>query len=225
MANSPTQPVAGIASQAGLCTALPNVLHLGSGKSYRADYLNVDVSPMWRPDIVWDLNHPMPEGAPGEECGTVTLPSDRFGAVSLGPQMFDEAIAMDVLEHVQDLTTAMTTVLRLLKDGGIFRIGVPYELSLGAWSDPTHVRAFNERSWVYYCQWSWYLGWRTHNFHLQKLEFQPSDYGRELIAQGLDQQTIVRTPRAIDSMHVELVKKPLSPEEQALVQQLLDRPR
>jgi len=43
----------------------------------------------------------------------------------------------------------MTNCLKLLRVGGVFKILVPYDLSYGAWQDPTHIRAFNERSWLY----------------------------------------------------------------------------
>jgi len=64
-----------------------------------------------------------------------------------------------VLEHITDLKTYMTNCLELLKVGGVMEITVPYDLSLGAWQDPTHCRAFNQNSWLYYTEWSWYLGW------------------------------------------------------------------
>ena len=54
--------------------------------------------------------------------------------------------------------------LALLKDGGRFEIEVPYERALTAWQDPTHVRAMNEKSWLYYTDWFWYLGWFEHRF-------------------------------------------------------------
>lgn len=199
--------------------ALPGVLHLGSGKNFQADWLNVDIEPRWRPDVLLDLAQPLPTSC------SLPVSTDRFGKIELTAEMFDEAVAQDVLEHIPGLTQAMTNVLHLLKTGGVFKISVPYELSLGAWCDPTHVRAFNERSWVYYCQWSWYLGWRTHNFQMQRLDFVPSDYGQELVRAGRTQEEIVRTPRAIDSMYVELVKKPLTAEEQLVVTQYLDSPR
>jgi predicted SAM-dependent methyltransferase len=81
----------------------------------------------------------------------------RFGKMNIQPGMFTEILALDVLEHVSDLVKCMRNCLDLLAPGGEMKIVVPYDLSIGAWSDPTHVRAFNERSWVYYCAWSWYL--------------------------------------------------------------------
>ena len=41
---------------------------------------------------------------------------------------------------------------------------MPYEHAPTAWQDPTHVRAMNENSWLYYTDWFWYLGWFEHRF-------------------------------------------------------------
>ena len=63
-----------------------------------------------------------------------------------------------------DLPQLMSNALELLAVGGEFEIEVPYEKALTAWQDPTHLRAMNENSWIYYTQWFWYLGWFTHRF-------------------------------------------------------------
>jgi hypothetical protein len=45
---------------------------------------------------------------------------------------------------------------------------VPYEKALTAWQDPTHIRAMNENSWIYYIEWFWYLGWFEHRFEMKQ---------------------------------------------------------
>ena len=184
--------------------AVPTTLHVGSGKKWQPQWLNLDVDPLWRPDLLWDLNQPLPED------GQLVVQTERFGELVLGESIFDEIIAQDVLEHIRELTTAMRTLLHWLKPGGVLKVAVPYELSLGAWCDPTHVRAFNERSFEYYTNWSWYLGWRTHNFRLARMDFHPTDLGRQLAANGVANEEILRTPRAVEQIYVELVKQPLS---------------
>lgn len=198
---------------------VPTTLHVGSGKKWHPEWLNLDVDPLWRPDFLFDLNTPLPA------CGQITVPTERFGELVLGEHCFDEVIAQDVLEHIRELTTAMTTILHWLKPGGVFKIAVPYELSLGAWCDPTHVRAFNERSFEYYTNWSWYLGWRTHHFAMTKMDLIPTEFGRELLAQGRTHGEVLRTPRAIEQLYVELKKQPLGDEARRVTEQYLDRPR
>ncbi len=75
--------------------------------------------------------------------------------------------ANNVLEHVPDLPALMGNCLTLLATGGELHIEVPYEGAPTAWQDPTHVRAMNENSWLYYTDWFWYLGWFEHRFAVE----------------------------------------------------------
>jgi hypothetical protein len=155
-------------------------LNLGSGKDRRADCVNADIRADVGADWVVDIGAPMQ--------------IDR---------QFSKIIANDVLEHIPDLVTAMTNCRDLLEMGGEMHIHVPYDLSHGAWQDPTHVRAFNEKSWVYYCEWAWYLGWKGSRFEMEHLQMSLSEYGASL---KLPQDEILRLPRAVDSMYVILKK-------------------
>lgn len=177
----------------------PGVLNLGSGKDWRKDFLNVDISPVMGPDALLDIAQPL--GEPH------ILQTSRFGEIELRENTFDTIIANDVLEHIPDLVQAMGNALKLLKPGGVFIIAVPYDLSLGAWQDPTHVRAFNENSWRYFTDWYWYLGWSQARFEQLSLEFVLSDYGQQLQTEGRTQEELLRTPRAVDSMRVMLRKR------------------
>ncbi len=195
---------------------VPRRLNIGSGKDWRADCFNVDNNNYWRPDAVLDLNLPLDHA--------VALPTERFGSVQLEKGYFQEILANDVLEHIPNLTTAMRTCLDLLADGGRFRIKVPYDLSYGAWQDPTHVRAFNERSWLYYTDWFWYLGWRDARYDVEALSYVPSPLGNELLGRGQSLEEILRQPRAVDDMVVVLKKRRLTAEEQNAVNTFLKRP-
>jgi len=157
-------------------------LNLGSGKDRRSDCVNADIRADVGADWVVDIGAPM------------TI--DR---------QFSKIIANDVLEHIPNLVQAMTNCRDLLEMGGEMHIHVPYDLSHGAWQDPTHVRAFNEKSWVYYCEWAWYLGWKGSRFELTHLQMSLSNYGASL---ELSQEEILRLPRAVDSMYVILKKVP-----------------
>jgi len=190
----------------------PTKINIGSGKNFRTEFLNMDFSPYWKPDIVADLSEPDLLGQ--------TFTTKRFGDVTLVAGTFHEIIANDVLEHIPDLVTAMTNCLNLLKEGGDFKINVPYDLSYGAWQDPTHVRAFNERSWLYYTDWFWYLGWKEARFDLTDLNYNLSPFGIKLREQGINLENTIRHPRAVDSMLVTLRKRSLTDEEHALAIQM-----
>ncbi len=135
-------------------------LHIGSGKDYRTGWLNVDVLETAQPDVLLDLS--LPQTLP------LTLESPVWGRVSLRAGASELIYANNVLEHIRDLPTFMTNCLDLLQVGGAMVIEVPYESSLGAWQDPTHVRAMNENSWLYYTDWFWYLGWLAHRFRIRE---------------------------------------------------------
>lgn len=187
-----------------MSTPPPTKINLGSGKDFKADYLNIDVSDYWSPDILADVSGEFPIG------GRQIFNTRRFGDIEVAHGAFDEIVCIDVLEHVPDLVRTMTNGLNLLRVGGAFHILVPYDLSYGAWQDPTHVRAFNERSWLYYTDWFWYLGWTESRFVTKRLEYVMGPLGRELLAKGETQDLILRTPRAIDSMKVIFEKIALS---------------
>ena len=137
----------------------PTRINLGSGKDYRSGWLNLDVQDSTQPDLLLDLSQPL------------TLPL-QLASPFAGPLLLEEGSvqvinANNVLEHVSDLATLMGNCLRLLALDGELRIEVPFERAPTAWQDPTHVRAMNENSWVYYTDWFWYLGWFEHRFELR----------------------------------------------------------
>ncbi len=129
----------------------------------------------------------------------------RLGKFPVEKGMFTEIIANDVLEHIPDLVSAMTNCRDLLKRGGEMHIHVPYDLSLGAWQDPTHVRAFNENSFLYYTDWHWYLNWEE-KFTCTQMGFELSELGHELLESKMPKETVLRTPRAVDALQVILRK-------------------
>ncbi|AGW13179.1 methyltransferase domain-containing protein [Megalodesulfovibrio gigas] len=197
-------------------------LNCGSGKSFKPDCLNVDINPFWQPDIVADLARPFP---PTPET---VYSSSRFGAVRLAPGCAARIIAHDLLEHLPQVTTFYETCLRLLAEGGLLDVVVPYDLAHGAWQDPTHVRAFNENSWLYVTDWHWYLGWTEARFELVSLEYRYSQLGQRLLDKGKDAEMIRRRPRAVDAMAVLLRKRSLTDKERGKVAtrwaKYLDRP-
>ena len=213
-APSPT----GFANQSAVPSPVPRLLNLGSGRQWHRDYLNVDINPFWKPDMVADFSRDLEE-----LCSEVD--SERFGRFRLQPGYFKTIVAHDVLGHVHELTQLMKNCLDLLEFGGTFDINVPYDLSFGAWQDPTHVRAFNERSWIYYTDWSWYLGWQDARFALAKLNFTLSERGKALAAQGLSLEDLTAHPRAVDFMHVVLSKVALTDTDRELLRRHQNGPQ
>ena len=129
------------------------------------------------PDLLLDLSRPLTlpllTGSP--TAGPVRLEAGSVSAIN----------ANNVLEHVADLPTLMGNCLALLAEGGEFHIEVPYEHAPTAWQDPTHVRAMNENSWLYYTEWFWYLGWFEHRFVVQAstyIDMTLKDCGRDQAA-------------------------------------------
>ncbi len=187
---------------------LPTIINLGSGKLFRPDWLNIDINQYWQPDVVADISNNFPLN---KEVATA-----RFGIITIKEDSFDEIIASHVLEHIRELITAMTVCLKLLKVGGVFKINVPYDLSCGAWQDPTHVRAFNEKSWLYYTEWSWYVGWTEARFDLVENLFTLNSAGLAMQANHASLAEILATPRAVDEMQVVLRKRLLTDAEKKI---------
>ena len=179
---------------------IPKTLNIGSGKDFKRDCINIDKDEIWKPDIIYDLNKSLCVG------GSEAFHTLRFGGVAFKKNMFERIIANDVLEHITNLTVCMKSCLDLLEVGGVMEIIVPYDLSLGAWQDPTHVRAFNQNSWLYFTAWCWYLGWEKEMFELIKMEFKLSVLGKEKKENGWSIEKILDVPRATDGMRVELKK-------------------
>ena len=188
--------------------SVPKVLNIGSGRFFFTDCLNVDVNEQWTPDLLLDLSE--------KDLfvnGAVTKPTERFGDVTLEEGSIDHIIAWHILEHIPDLIPMMTNLLYLLKEGGTLHIRVPYELSHGAWQDPTHVRAFNENSWLYYTDWFWYLNWKTHRFVVTDQRYVLSPYGEKLQLKKAKMEAMIRVPRAVSEIDITLQKIPLSQQE------------
>jgi hypothetical protein len=141
----------------------PTQLHIGSGKDYKLGWLNVDILEQTQPDAVLDLAK--------VQAWPQTIASASLGAVELHPASLATIYANNVLEHVPDLPQLMGNCLALLREGGEMLIEVPHERAATAWQDPTHVRAMNSNSWIYYTDWFWYLGWFEWRFQVRQLAY------------------------------------------------------
>lgn len=175
---------------------------------YLQGHLNIGIDPSTNPDAMLDLSLSLKLPAP--------LSSKTWGTLTLSENQFDEIVAVDALSRVQQLAQLMDNCLKLLREGGKLTITVPYELSLGAWQDPSHVRAFNENSWLQYTQQFWRLGWLNYRFDITESSMNLTDFGKTMVAGNVAQDEILRTPRAIESMRVALIKRKTTPEERML---------
>ena len=177
-------------------------------RHYLQGHLNIGTDPSTNPDAILDLSLPLKLPA--------TLSSKTWGTTTLSENQLDEIVAVDALARVQQLTQLMDNCLKLLREGGKLTITVPYELSLGAWQDPSHVRAFNENSWLQYTQRFWQIGWLNYRFDITESSMNLTDFGKTMVARNMVQDEILRTPRAIESMRIVLTKRKTSPEERLL---------
>lgn len=178
------------------------------GRQYLQGCLNVGIDPNANPDAHLDLSLPLQF--------PVSVSSLPWGTVTLDENQLDEIVAVDALTTVRELAGLMNNCLKLLRDGGKFTIVVPHELSLGAWQNLSHIRAFNENSWLQYTQWFWQLGWLDYRFECTETSMNLTEFGKTLVAGNRPQDEILRTPRAIESMRVVLTKRKTTPEEKML---------
>jgi len=96
-------------------------LNLGCGHDIRKGFINVDLFPLDGVNKVVNLNiYPWP----------------------FKDNEFDEILALQVIEHLNDIPQALRELHRISKDKTKIHIGVPYFASVGAWTDLTHKHPF-----------------------------------------------------------------------------------
>lgn len=105
-------------------------LDLGCGKGKRSGYIGLDSALSSTADIICDFKRGIP------------LASGRFEAV----------LAHNLLEHMPDLIGFMNEIWRVMRHNAELEVTVPYYLSMGAFQDPTHVRYFTEKTFLYFTQ-------------------------------------------------------------------------
>ncbi len=65
-------------------------------------------------------------------------------------ESFDDLYAVDVLEHLENIITALEECWRILKPGGRLLIRTPYGLSEISFTDPTHKHHLTPESFDYF---------------------------------------------------------------------------
>jgi hypothetical protein len=107
----------------------------------------------------------------------------------------------------------------LLTCGGPFRNQVLMTFPRAP-GDPTHLRALNERTLLYYTDGFWYLGWTDARFDLTQIEF-----GLVPIGEEQKRRSRTRIPAAcIDVMRLVLRNRLLTREEHQTAMSYLKRP-
>ena len=111
----------------------PLILNLGCGQTNTADTYGIDCFAFANVDLVWDL--------------TNGIPFDN--------NTFDEVLARDFLEHIQQgqpTIKIMEEIYRVLKVGGILTFEVPSTdgYNVGAFQDPTHISFWNQMKFLYF---------------------------------------------------------------------------
>jgi len=99
-------------------------INLGCGPYKAAGYVNIDINPLWQPEIVRDLRRGLP----------------------FGDGQADEIIASHVLEHLgsDDVLFVLQESWRILQAGGILKITVPTGVS----GDLEHKTFYSGRSFL-----------------------------------------------------------------------------
>ena len=106
-----------------------NILDLGCGNKKLPGAIGIDINPLSDADVIHDLN---------------ILP------YPFEDSLFDEIIADNVVEHLDDVIKIMEELSRISKPGARIKIIVPYFRSRWAYIDPTHQHHFTVDSFAYF---------------------------------------------------------------------------
>lgn len=130
-------------------------VNLGCGNDRMDGFLNVDVVPGIKPDLVHDLN--------------------RF-PYPFRESQFEHVIAKDVIEHLEDMPAFMREVWRVLKPGGLLTMTTPHFSNRNSYTDPTHRRHLGFGSFDYFVaghKWNFY-GSTGFEIRHRAIVFEPS---------------------------------------------------
>ena len=106
------------------------ILSIGAGMERIDGAVHLDRVSLPGIDIVWDIERtPWP----------------------MGTGCWDKVVANDVLEHVNNIIGVVDEINRVLKVGGVLEAQVPQWGTINTAIDPTHVRAFTELTFDYWC--------------------------------------------------------------------------
>jgi predicted SAM-dependent methyltransferase len=107
------------------------ILDLGCGNKKCPGAIGIDINPETDADIIHDLNR-------------VPYPFED--------SIFDEIIADNIIEHLDNIILVMEELARISKVGATIKVIVPYFRSKWAYIDPTHRHFFTVDSFAYFDQ-------------------------------------------------------------------------
>ncbi|HTR81820.1 MAG TPA: class I SAM-dependent methyltransferase [Bacteroidota bacterium] len=130
----------------------PAMLDLGCGLRKRPGAIGIDVNPRSHADVIHDLN--------------------RF-PYPFQPNRFNEIIADNVLEHLDDVVRVMEELHRIATPSALVTIVVPFYAHRQANTDPTHRHFFGVHSFDYFIEGTANAGFRYSpaRFELVSVEF------------------------------------------------------
>lgn len=139
-------------------------LELGGGNNPNPGFVNIDILPLERVDIVWDLERtpwPLPD-----ECALQAVAShvlehlNPHGGDKRLQGLVELLIAKKIFTQKEadeymglpgsGFINVMNELWRVLKVGGQFAFVVPYAESHGMHQDPTHMNFINETTMQYF---------------------------------------------------------------------------
>lgn len=105
-------------------------LHLACGAQYWEGWVNIDVNRDVKADIYRDITRGLP----------------------YGDGVADEIVGEHIVEHLDadDFIFFFNEAHRVLKEGGLLRVNVPYFTGKWAYIDPTHKRLICENSFDFF---------------------------------------------------------------------------
>lgn len=105
------------------------ILHLGCGFNKKSGAIGVDILKSTKADIIHDLNvFPYP----------------------IGSNQFDEVIAENIMEHLDNVPNVMQEVYRISKNKAKILITNCHFSSVDSFTDPTHRHTFTSRTFDYF---------------------------------------------------------------------------
>lgn len=128
---------------------MEKILNIGCGRNKLLGAVNLDLN--HTADVVFDL----------ESCGKMIVTRTQTAGEAYGigegrmpfdDNEFDSVQASHTLEHIRNILPLMQELHRVTKPGGIMMIRVPYGSNHIAFEDPTHVRHFFPKSFIYFGQ-------------------------------------------------------------------------